>query len=105
MLGLTSVSISRVMLSIHSLAAKTNTDPEWLLNNVELSRVKWKRGAHDCELLVDVDVVEDDFELSTPGQSRPHSYAGINVSVKTTRIGVVDDSGEPPFQPKTRYGY
>ncbi|KAJ7847540.1 hypothetical protein B0H13DRAFT_83726 [Mycena leptocephala] len=41
----TSIAASRVMLSIHSLAAKLGSDSAWLLNNIELSRVPWRRGA------------------------------------------------------------
>jgi len=48
-----SVAASRVMLSIHSFAAKLGSDSAWLLNNIELSRVPWRYGASEGELIVD----------------------------------------------------
>ncbi|KAJ8701827.1 hypothetical protein PTI98_000578 [Pleurotus ostreatus] len=54
-LGITSVCVSRIMLSIQSLAAKLGSDTAWLLNNVELSRVRWRHGAHEGELIVDLE--------------------------------------------------
>jgi len=48
-----SIAASRVMLSIHSLAAKLGSDSAWLLNNIELSRVPWRYGATEGELIVD----------------------------------------------------
>lgn len=50
------------MLSIGSLASHLDTDPNTLLSTAELSRVTWRRGAHDGEIIVDVDTVEDDHE-------------------------------------------
>ncbi|KAJ7192166.1 hypothetical protein GGX14DRAFT_380328, partial [Mycena pura] len=49
----TSIAASRVMLSVHSLATKLGSDSAWLLNGLELSRVAWRRGATECELIVD----------------------------------------------------
>ncbi len=41
------------MLSIHSLAARLGSDTAWLLNNVELSRVGWRQGRTEGELIVE----------------------------------------------------
>ncbi len=41
------------MLSIHSLAACLGSDTAWLLNNVELSRVGWRQGRTEGELIVE----------------------------------------------------
>jgi hypothetical protein len=90
MLAVTSASISRVMLSIHSLAAKIGTDPEWLLSNLELSRVRWTKGSHDAELIVEVDAVDydewesaiDDFDMKSYGRSGP--------AANPTNVGAVD---------------
>jgi hypothetical protein len=89
MLVITSVSMSRVMLSIHSLAANLGTDPEWLLNNVELSRVHWTKGAHDGELIVVVDSrdgEEWELEYDSRSDNRRSSH-----SVSSSRFGVIDD--------------
>ena len=48
------------MLSIRSLAAQLSLsmDHDMVLSTAELSRVRWRRGKHDRELIVDVDTVE-----------------------------------------------
>ncbi|KAJ6601044.1 hypothetical protein DFH09DRAFT_900529 [Mycena vulgaris] len=85
----TSIAASRVMLSIHSLAAKLGSDSAWLLNNIELSRVPWRRGATDGEIIVDRfggdrDEEEDDRdELGSPSTSV--------ASLKTSRVGRWND--------------
>jgi len=83
----TSIAASRVMLSIHSLAAKLGSDSAFLLNNIELSRVPWRRGATEGEIIVDRigkdhDADEED-ELDSPSRSV--------VSLKTSRVGRWDD--------------
>ncbi|KIJ65807.1 hypothetical protein HYDPIDRAFT_109835 [Hydnomerulius pinastri MD-312] len=55
------ISVCRAMLSIGSLAAMWHVKPAWLLNNAELSRVHWKRGQKDGELIVEIG---EDQELS-----------------------------------------
>lgn len=58
MLCISSVAVSRLMLRLQTLAAGLHLDSRWLLNNAELSRVQWRKGAHDGELIVDVNTVE-----------------------------------------------
>ncbi|KAJ7083327.1 hypothetical protein B0H15DRAFT_421420 [Mycena belliarum] len=82
----TSIAASRVMLSIHSLAAKLGSDSAWLLNNIELSRVPWRRGATEGEIIVDQlgrDSNADDDELYSPSTS--------DLSLKTSRVGRWND--------------
>ena len=66
------------MLSIQSLAAGLNPDSRWLLNNAELSRVRWRKGAHDGELIVEVEAVEvpDRRRPSRSHSSRPSQAYG-----------------------------
>lgn len=64
------VSVCRVMLSIRSVAATAHVDPDWLLNHAELSRVHWRRGAADGEIIVEVG------DLTIPSDTKyPHSIA------------------------------
>lgn len=98
MLAITSISISRVMLSIRSLAANFGSDEAWLLNNVELSRVRWKKGAHDGEIIVDVQPVEGD-ELVLPSVNGPRSQKCGVLTVRTTCVGVMDDPERVPLSP------
>lgn len=96
MLCITSISVSRVMLSIHSLAANLGTDPEWLLNNVELSRVRWTKGAHDGELIVEIDVVDgEEWEVGL--DSRSHNRNELSVS--SSRMGMIEGyyAGSSPY--------
>ncbi|KAG6901973.1 hypothetical protein C0995_006072 [Termitomyces sp. Mi166 len=86
LLTTTSIAISRVMFSIHSLADKLGSDRGWLFNNVELSRVGWRNGAHEGELIVEKFTVyaDDDVESLQRSESK--------VSIKETRIGVYTEN-------------
>ncbi|KAF8868208.1 hypothetical protein CPB85DRAFT_1366321 [Mucidula mucida] len=53
LVAINSTAVARVMLSIHSLAACLGSDTAWLLNNVELSRVGWRQGRTEGELIVE----------------------------------------------------
>ncbi|KAG5639646.1 hypothetical protein H0H81_008807 [Sphagnurus paluster] len=88
LLTTTSIAVSRVMLSIHSLAHKLGSDSAWLLNNVELSRVCWRRGAHEGELIIELDTIHspDDEECDSYSISKGSVY-----SLKETRVGMYDE--------------
>ncbi|KAG8216455.1 hypothetical protein J3R82DRAFT_6562 [Butyriboletus roseoflavus] len=49
------------MLSIKSLAATMHVDPGWLLNHAELSRVHWRHGAVEGEIVVEM--LGDGYDL------------------------------------------
>jgi hypothetical protein len=61
MLSITSICISRVILGIRSLAAELVSDPALILNNAELSQVRWKKGLNVGELIVDVNEYGSEF--------------------------------------------
>jgi len=86
LLTTTSIAMSRVMLSIHSLARKLGSDSAWLLNNVELSRVEWKKGAHEGELIVERHTVYADDDLES--NSHSISKSSMHSLLKETRVGV-----------------
>lgn len=48
------VSVCRIMLSIHSLASTFHVDPGWLLNHAEMARVQIREGRCKGELCVDI---------------------------------------------------
>ncbi|KAH7917205.1 hypothetical protein BV22DRAFT_1052602, partial [Leucogyrophana mollusca] len=50
------VAVCHTMLSLRTLAAKLHVDPGWLLSHSELSRIRYRRGANEGELLVDIDM-------------------------------------------------
>lgn len=92
-----SVSVSRVMLSIQSLASGLRLDPKWLLSNAELSRVRWRKGSHDGELIVEIESAEapdqdKDLELESVGngndspvqKAEPHSFLELHSPVRLT---------------------
>jgi hypothetical protein len=72
------------MFSIHSLAAKLGSDSAWLLNNLELSRVKWKKGAHEGELIIERDTTYEDLE-GVDGREL------TAIELRMTRVGKFDD--------------
>ncbi|KAK0185174.1 hypothetical protein F5146DRAFT_1071691 [Armillaria mellea] len=78
----TSIAVSRVMFSIHSLAAHLGSDTTWLLNNIELSRVNWRRGNTEGEIIVEEYSHELDDE--SPGMNQFNA-------MKTTRVGVYNE--------------
>ncbi|KAI0801418.1 hypothetical protein C8Q74DRAFT_490241 [Fomes fomentarius] len=91
--ALASVAVSRLMLSIRSLAAQLSLEPDWLLNHTELGRVNWKPGSRDGELIVEIDNGDDDVELTTVEEDSPTSkrvYAPV-----LSRVGVLEHSVYP----------
>ncbi|KIJ69034.1 hypothetical protein HYDPIDRAFT_184957 [Hydnomerulius pinastri MD-312] len=83
----TVVSVCRAMLNIKSLAAVWHVDPAWLLNHAELSRVHWRKGEQDGELIVEIG---EDSELSATKGCGPDSEMGRltpATSVGTTSTG------------------
>ncbi|KAG2149032.1 uncharacterized protein EDB93DRAFT_1143213 [Suillus bovinus] len=63
----TVISVCRAMLSIRSLAASCHVEPAWLLNHAELSRVHWRRGISEGEIVVEV----NEMDVVLPCNSRP----------------------------------
>ncbi|KAG1895415.1 uncharacterized protein F5891DRAFT_1058266 [Suillus fuscotomentosus] len=63
----TVISVCRAMLSIRSLAATCHVDPAWLLNHAELSRVHWRRGTSEGEIVVEV----NEMDVVLPCRSLP----------------------------------
>lgn len=43
-----------MVLGLRSLAANLSLDPKWILNRAELSRVPWRHGMTEEELVVEV---------------------------------------------------
>ncbi|KAK0434838.1 hypothetical protein EV421DRAFT_1717267, partial [Armillaria borealis] len=82
LVAVTSMAVSRVMFSIHSLAAHLGSDTTWLLNNIELSRVNWRRGNTEGEIIVE----EYSHELENEASGTNHFDA-----MKTTRVGVYNE--------------
>ncbi|KAI0640252.1 hypothetical protein C8Q77DRAFT_1045330 [Trametes polyzona] len=107
LLCIAAVSVSRLMLSIRSLAERLSVSPDWLLNNTELSRVNWKPGTRNGELIVEIDPIED-VEMASVEEKRAASPA-----VYTTRVGVLDhpvypgtrDYKAPPRQKKSKVAF
>ncbi|KAF8079242.1 hypothetical protein FPV67DRAFT_1663896 [Lyophyllum atratum] len=89
MLTTTSIAVTRVMLSIHSLAHKLGSDSAWLLNNVELSRVGWRRGTHEGELIIERNTVYADDDQESLSNSI--SKGSVRSLLKETRVGVYDE--------------
>jgi hypothetical protein len=56
-LAISAVAVSRLMLSIRSLAGKLKISQDWLFNPSELSRVRWRAvsGNHGHIIVVEMD--------------------------------------------------
>ncbi|KAJ3793257.1 hypothetical protein GGU11DRAFT_760084 [Lentinula aff. detonsa] len=93
LLAMTSIAMSRIMFSIHSLASHLGSETGWLLNNVELRRVNWRKGATEGELIVECTSSgqEDNcFDL----ESTLHPYNGTvrsQSALKVSRVGMYND--------------
>jgi len=91
-LAATSTAVSRVMLSIHSLAEKLGSDSAWLLTNAQLSRVGWRQGRHEGEIFVERDPAYLEFEMDS-GLSRTTTGAqSFHSLLKETQVGVFNDN-------------
>ncbi|OSD01197.1 hypothetical protein PYCCODRAFT_1436691 [Trametes coccinea BRFM310] len=92
LLGIAAASVSRLMLSIRSLAARLSVNPDWLLNNTELSRVNWKYGGNG-DLIVEINrgPDQDDLELTSIDDDMPKEKRSATPAVYTTRVGVLED--------------
>ncbi|THU97409.1 hypothetical protein K435DRAFT_838637 [Dendrothele bispora CBS 962.96] len=69
LLSLTSIAMSRVMFSIHSLASNLGSSTDWLLSNVELSRVAWRQGKNKNEIIIErnYDHYDEEYGLGRGG--------------------------------------
>lgn len=120
LISVTSIAVSRVLFSIHSLAANLGSDTAWLLNNAELNRVDWKMGEQEGEIIVESWSAEEsvvgDEEWGTIGvnsatlkysptltRSAPlapvraknsplNSPVGRTSPIKTTMVGLYNES-------------
>ncbi|EGO00674.1 hypothetical protein SERLA73DRAFT_71670 [Serpula lacrymans var. lacrymans S7.3] len=72
------VATSHALLSIRTLAAKYNGDVAWVLSYNEMSRLRYKQGPNDGELLVDMDTGDGE------GVELVESGAGLNSPFKLT---------------------
>ncbi|KAJ3739692.1 hypothetical protein DFH05DRAFT_1512377 [Lentinula detonsa] len=93
LLAVTSIAMSRIMFSIHSLASHLGSETGWLLSNVELRRVNWRKGATEGELIVECTSSgqEDNcFDLEStlhPSDGTVRSQSALKVS----RVGMYND--------------
>jgi len=95
LISITSIAVSRVLFSIHSLADHLGSDTAWLLNNAELRRVGWRKGSTEGEIIVERWSVEEEdqddesrrnaFELDDE-ESLKRKSPGPQLFV--TRVGV-----------------
>ncbi|KAK7043710.1 hypothetical protein VNI00_008322 [Paramarasmius palmivorus] len=91
LLATTSIAVSRVMFSIHSLAAHLGSDTGFLLSNVELSRVGWRKGTTEGEIIVERWIDEE---------SSDHDVERSQSRLQMSRVGVYDNM---PWGNKRRY--
>lgn len=91
------------MFSIRSLASALSMDSIALLSAAELSRVRWRRGAHSGELIVEIDSAEPESEpedrdgLELGDMFSPPRLPRAAPQIYTTRVGVYHDELLPGY--------
>ena len=88
MLTSTSIAVSRIMFSIHSLADKVGSDSAWLLSNFELSRAGWRQGAHEGELIVEWDTTYTGDKVNPRDRNMTQASA---YPMRVTQVGAFED--------------
>lgn len=86
---ITSIATSRLMLSIQDLAAHLRLDATWLLSNAELSRIRWRQGSSDGELIVEIESVEASSESEVElgnlaGKTRVYVTTAEEIPIRRT---------------------
>ena len=80
--------MSRVLFSIHSLAAKLGSDSAWLLTHAQLTRVEWRMGSHEGEIIIECDTnYDDDDDQNLEGADSFPMKPGLPL-MRTTCVGV-----------------
>lgn len=94
MLAITSVCISRMMLSIRTLTAELVSDPALVFNNTEMGRVCWRKGRNPGDIIVDVpDRTSPDIIDISRGASRDAGSARDSGSMDKYWEGLDSDKG------------
>ncbi|KAE9397436.1 hypothetical protein BT96DRAFT_1020800 [Gymnopus androsaceus JB14] len=89
LIAVTSIAMSRIMFSIHSLASHLGSETGWLLSNVELRRIEWKKGATEGEIIVDCTPDSDDLE--SYGDEFRDGTLRSQSALKMSRVGMFND--------------
>ncbi|KAJ4471715.1 hypothetical protein C8J55DRAFT_520787 [Lentinula edodes] len=90
LLAVTSIAMSRIMFSIHSLASHLGSETGWLLSNVELRRTNWRKGATEGELIVECNSYDDYDDRESNLQINNGSLRSYR-ALKVSRVGVFND--------------
>ena len=76
---------------MQSLASNLCISPKWLLSNAELSRINWRHGSREGELIVEVQVAEDEgdhFEVELGIIHTERRLSGLTVVVQGDGCGL-----------------
>ncbi|KAL0578454.1 hypothetical protein V5O48_003554 [Marasmius crinis-equi] len=86
LLATTSIAMSRIMFSLHSLASHLGSDTGYLLSHVEIGRMNWRRGSREGEIIV---------ERWNPDTESLHEQERSESRLQESRIGYYDMPWEP----------
>lgn len=93
-LAIHSICASHLILSIQSLASDMGSDPTFLLSNIEISRVAWRRGSTANELIVEVGDAEAPLELidldPLASDLETLKKQSSRRTIRASRVGVYD---------------
>lgn len=97
---MTSVAVSRLMLSTEDLAMTCRTTSNLLLSDAELSRVAWRKGQRRGELIVEADSIEvipeDKSFVASDSASEESATSLLPPRIYVTVVGQYDDLGSAP---------
>jgi hypothetical protein len=89
LIAVTSIAMSRIMFSIHSLASNLGSETGWLLSNVELRRIDWRKGSTEGEIIVEC--TPDHGDLESYGDEFPDGTVRSQSVLKMSRVGMFND--------------
>ncbi|TFK66178.1 hypothetical protein BDN72DRAFT_159157 [Pluteus cervinus] len=89
LLTTTSIAVSRVMFSIHSLASNLGSNSGWLLNGLELRRAGWRQGSREGELIVER-MTDDLVEEYNGSDVKLRSQITRSPGIRVTRVGELE---------------
>ncbi|KLO13234.1 hypothetical protein SCHPADRAFT_890212 [Schizopora paradoxa] len=110
LLAIHSVCASHLILSVQSLASYMGSDPVFLLSNIEMARVHWRRGSNVNELVVEVDNEAESADAQQPMELQDLEYVPEkriilprtvvqtlrgNASIPSSRVGILEDTSQP----------
>ncbi|KIK71467.1 hypothetical protein GYMLUDRAFT_33643 [Collybiopsis luxurians FD-317 M1] len=86
LITVTSIAMTRILFSIHSLASHLGSEAGWLLSNAELRRVHWRTGSTEGEIIIERLYNDDDDDP----EARDGTFRSAS-ALKMSKVGMFND--------------